>query len=411
MKTARADNLPILALLSANAVSLAGNTLTAIAVPWFVLETTGSAARTGAVAFATLAPTALASVFGGAIVDRVGNRRMSIIADLVSGLTVAVVPLLYRTVGLAFWQLLALMFLGAALDSPGGAARQAIRPDLSARAGWTLERANGAAQAIQSGATLVGPLLAGVLIAFLGPSDVLLVDAATFVVSALIVWRLVPVDAPSRARNAYWPEFLDGMRFLRRDRVIVGILVLSGFANFFTASLGSVVLPVFSRSVYESPRALGLLISAIGGGELLGALTFGVVGARFRRLPSLFTATVVLGVAVGALAVEPRLAAAMAAMGVFGYAAGSLNPMIMTVLQERVPAEYRARVFGAIVGITLTAAPLGVLLAGFGLATVSLRTVLLLIAAGMFGAAAIEVAWPAFRTLEESRPAVDPQSG
>lgn len=408
MNTARTDNLPIVALLSANAVSLVGNTLTAIAVPWFVLETTGSAARTGAVAFATLAPTALASVFGGAIVDRVGNRRMSILADLVSGLTVAVVPLLYRTVGLAFWQLLVLMFLGAALDSPGSAARQALQPDLSARAGWTLERANGAAQAIQSGAALVGPLLAGVLIAFIGPSDVLLVDAATFVASALIVWRLVPADAPSRARNAYCPEFLDGVRFLRRDRVIVGILALGGFANFFTASLGSVVLPVFTRSVYDSSRVLGLLISAVGGGELLGALTFGAVGARFRRLPSLFVATVVLGLAVGALATEPRLAAAMA---VFGYAAGSLNPMITTVMQERVPAEYRARVFGAISGIVLTAAPLGVLLAGFGLAAVGLRAVLLLIAAGMLGTAVIEAAWPAFRSLEESRPDGDRRSG
>src|SRR5215216_459664 len=89
---------PVFAILAAEAISQTGNAITNLAIPWFVLATTGSAAKTGITAFANITPTVLASLFGGALVDRVGNKRMSIIADLMSGLTVATVPLLYLTV-------------------------------------------------------------------------------------------------------------------------------------------------------------------------------------------------------------------------------------------------------------------------------------------------------------------------
>src|SRR4051794_26415121 len=111
--------VPIIALLAANAISMVGNSLGIVAIPWFVLETTGSAARTGVVAFATVLPTVLAAILGGALVDRVGNKRISVIADLVSAGTVACIPLLHHTVGIAFWQLVLLVFLGALLDAPG----------------------------------------------------------------------------------------------------------------------------------------------------------------------------------------------------------------------------------------------------------------------------------------------------
>src|SRR5262245_35966686 len=81
--------LPIVALLTANAISMVGNNLGIVAIPWFVLETTGSAARTGVIAFATVLPTVIAAILGGALVDRFGNKRISVISDLVSAVTVA----------------------------------------------------------------------------------------------------------------------------------------------------------------------------------------------------------------------------------------------------------------------------------------------------------------------------------
>src|SRR5215213_5820752 len=116
--------VPILALLAANAVSETGNVLAFVAIPWFVLQTTGSAVRTGLTGAAFLLAAVMAGIFGGPVVDRMGFKRTSIVADLAGAVTVALVPLLYHTVGLLFWQLLVLGFLGA----PGHTARQSLSP-------------------------------------------------------------------------------------------------------------------------------------------------------------------------------------------------------------------------------------------------------------------------------------------
>ena len=93
-------SLPIHAMSGAAALSQVGNMLTFVAVPWFVLQTMGSAARTGIVGAAVALAAVLASLFGGPLVDRLGFKRTSVVSDLVSGLTVAAIPLLYLTVGL-----------------------------------------------------------------------------------------------------------------------------------------------------------------------------------------------------------------------------------------------------------------------------------------------------------------------
>src|SRR5262245_56487269 len=195
------DRLPIFALLAANTISLAGSALTMIALPWFVLQTTGSAAMTGLAGFFVALPGFVAGIFGGTLVDRLGYKRVSIVADLVSGIAIALIPLLFITVGLAFWQLLALIFLGSLLEIPGVTARRALLPELAAMASVRLERVNGAFEAIQHLALLLGPPLAGILIVWLGASNVLWIDAATFAASAAIVTLAIPT-ALVRAQQA-----------------------------------------------------------------------------------------------------------------------------------------------------------------------------------------------------------------
>ena len=91
----------------------------------------------------TFAPTVLATFFGGGIVDRLGFRRTSILADVASGVTTAAIPLLYVTVGIELWQVMALVFLGALFDAPGTTARRSLLPDLAVLSGTRLERATG----------------------------------------------------------------------------------------------------------------------------------------------------------------------------------------------------------------------------------------------------------------------------
>ena len=110
----RKNPLPLCALFTANAVSLIGNVFSMVAIPWFVLQTTGSAAQTGITGFFAVMPAVLAGFLGGTLIDRLGYKRASIISDLASGVTTALIPLLYFTVGLEFWQRLKNLGKGSA---------------------------------------------------------------------------------------------------------------------------------------------------------------------------------------------------------------------------------------------------------------------------------------------------------
>ena len=160
---------PLYALYAAETVSLAGNAVAQLAIPWYVLITTGSATLTGLAVFFNFLPIVLAAFFGGVVVDRLGFRTTSIVADLASAAAVAAIPLLESTVGIELWQLFALVFLGALLDAPGATARAALLPDVVELAGARMERASGIRSAIQQGAILIGAPVGGVLVAGLRP--------------------------------------------------------------------------------------------------------------------------------------------------------------------------------------------------------------------------------------------------
>ena len=228
--TVRKKRAPLAALMAANAISMVGNVLAMIAVPWFVLQTTGSAAKTGLAAFFTALPAIIAAFFGGTLVDRTGSKRMSIISDVLSGVTVALIPLLYHTLGagFAFWHLMVRVFLGALLDAPGGTARLSLLPDVASMAGMRLERVNSLAQTIARAANLLGAPLAGFLIALMDVSRVLWLDAASFALSALLIALFVPNPpaAPkSETRSKYLEDLKEGLRFMRRDRLIFTIKI------------------------------------------------------------------------------------------------------------------------------------------------------------------------------------------
>lgn len=402
-----ARRTPLMALLGANAVSLFGNHLTGLAIPWFVLETTGSPTRTGLVAFAGLVPTVLAAFFGGALVDRIGFRRTSIAADLLSGLTVATIPLLHATVGLAFWQLLGLAFVGALLDAPGGTARESLLPDLAAAARTPLERANGASGTIQALATLVGPPIAGVLVVAIGSSAVLWFDAATFAVSALLVAVAVPAptkEPASGPRPTYLSEVGAGLRFLRSDRLLVAIALTGAAVNFLAAPLFGVVFPVFARETFGTARDLGLMLAGVGAGSLTGSLLFGAVGPRLPRRATLAAGFALAGLGLLVVATVPPLEGTIAALVVAGVGIGTINPIAATAMQERIPAELRGRVLGAFMATVLVAAPLGVLVAGVSIETLGVRTLIVAAGGGLLTATLAVALHPAFGDLDGTRP-------
>lgn len=178
---------PFTAVLAANVVSITGNALTGMAVPWFVLQSTGSATKAGIVAFCTMLPIVLSAVVGGPVIDLIGRRRVGVASDLVCGAAVAAVPLLEFVGALRFWMLCGLMAVAGLFHALGDTARGVLLPPLADSAGMLLTRAaawyDGAARC----AGMIGSAVGGVLIALLGAQNVLLLDAATFAVSASLL--------------------------------------------------------------------------------------------------------------------------------------------------------------------------------------------------------------------------------
>ena len=405
--TSAGNRFPIVALLVANAISMIGNNLTVVAIPWFVLETTGSAARTGIVAFATVLPTVIAALLGGALVDRLGYKRISVASDLVSASTVACIPLLHHTVGLAFWQLVALVFAGAMLDAPGNTARMAIVVELAERGGISLERANGAAQSIRSSSVLLGPPLAGLLIVWLGASNVLWVDAASFIVSASIIATFVPAAVKTVATaSRYLDDVRDGLAFIRQDRFLVSLLCIGAIANFAGAPLFAVVLPVYANELLGKATDLGLVLGGVGAGSLIGAIAYSSFGNKFPRRRLALALSFVSAAPVAILALDPSIWIVVAAMGVSGFGDGSVNPLMITAIYERVPVELRGRVVGSMLACILAAAPLGMLIMGWAIKPLGIDAVIVMISAILLVVTVLFALAPALRSLDAPAKAI-----
>jgi MFS family permease len=400
------SRLPLIALLAANAVSMVGNVLATVAIPWFVLETSGSAAKTGLVGFFSILPVVLAGLLGGALIDRLGYRRTSILADLASGASVALIPLLHATLGLQFWHLIVLVFLGALLDAPGGTARSALVPDLAARAGMSIERASSAAQVIERGSRLVGAPLAGVLIGVMGTANVLWLDAISFLVSAALVGVCVAA-APVRRRTKeepYLGELKAGLGFLRTDRVILTIVIVVMLTNFLDAAFGGVILPVYVKQVLGSPINLGLILAANAGGAVLGALAYGVVGHCLPRRGTFVAMFVFASLQLWAFALYLPLPALLTVVIVCSVGAGPLNPIIDAVSYEHIPADMRGRVLGTITAGAWLAMPLGVLLGGVLTEQLGVGPLLVLLAVAYLATTLTMALLPALRGMDRPVP-------
>ena len=394
--------LPILALLTGTGVSIVGSLMTLIAVPWFVLQTTGSPAKTGITTAVWVLPVILSGALAGPIVDRIGHKRASVIGDTGAGICVALVPIFYHSIGLAFPALLAIVVVRGLFDFPGRTGRSSLLPQLSELAGWTLERANSSFATIRNLAVLLGPAMAGVLIARFGASNVMWFDAASYAFSAVVTVIFVPADRPmDSAHEPYRQRLLAGYRFVQQDRLLVTLLAFVTVNTCLTSPLFDIEMPVFARTVYDSVVVLGMMSVSYGAGSLASTFLYGAIGQRLPRRLLLISSVLIGAVTVGTLGFQPPEPVAVLLLGVGGFAVGPVGPLYQTVVQERVSPEMRGRVFG-LSGVTFIAMPLGVLGTGFLLQTIGIRSTLGLQAGAMLIAVGVLVLLPSLRAIESS---------
>ncbi len=385
--------LPLYALYGADLISITGDVMMFLAVPWFVLQTTGSVAQTGITAFFSTGAVAAAALLGSAFVDRLGFQRASVVSDLASGVAVALIPLLYATVGLPFWALLALVFVAGLLTTPGATARAALVPDLALLAGVRFERATSLTDGVNRLARFFGAPLAGLLIVLIHTSNLLWIDAATFAASALLIGLMVPrglqgsasataaeVAAPAEisiaaddgaaeaqpVRRRLFGNAREGIAFIVRDPVLLSGTLVVLVTNMLDAGFGAVLFPAYIKQVFGSAVVQGTLIAAFGGAAFLGALAFGAVGHRLPRRLTLGWGFTIGGATrfFWVLLLAHALPVLIVVQVLCGFCIGPINPIFSTIDYERVPVAMRARVFGAMTAGAMLGSPLGGLLAG-----------------------------------------------
>jgi len=365
----RKGRVPLFAFFMANLISFVGDRLTLLAIPWFVLQTTGSVTKTGITAFFTTLPSILSAFFSGPLVDRLGYKRTSVIGDIASGLGVALIPLLSHTVGLAFWQLLVLVFLSGLLKAPGETARASLLPDLVTGTKLPLERVNAIGDGMNRVSGLLGVPLAAVLIVFIGASNLLWLDAVSFFVSALLIGLIVPVPAVRKEIEEGVEQvagsMLDGLRFILHNRLLLAMISTITITNLLDSALFSVALPVYAKQIWGSVLPIGLLSGIFGGCAFLSTVLFGTFGHRLPRRMTFALCFIAIGIRFWGLALRLPIPALAVLYAFNGLMVGPINPIGTTVEQEVTPVKMRARVFGATTAGYLAGIPLGGLVGGF----------------------------------------------
>ncbi|MDH4345177.1 MAG: MFS transporter, partial [Thermoleophilia bacterium] len=186
------------ALITAQVVSALGTQMTFLALPWFVLETTGSATRMGVVLAVEILPVAVLGIPSGAIVARLGARNTMLLGDLARAPLMVSVPLLHQAGLLTFPLLLVIVALVGVFIAPYFSSQVLVLPEILGDDERLVSQANAIVEGARRATALLGPALAGVLIATIGATNVLYVDAATFLISFAVLGLFVPQHEPAQ---------------------------------------------------------------------------------------------------------------------------------------------------------------------------------------------------------------------
>ncbi|MET0136163.1 MAG: MFS transporter, partial [Kibdelosporangium sp.] len=259
--------------------------MTLLAIPWFVLQTTGSGVQTGIVTAVETIGLLASSILTGPLIDRLGAREISVLADLAAAAAVGAIPLADATVGLSLPLLAALAGLAGLTRAPGDTAKRVLLPGAVRLARTSVERGSGAADGMIRAGRMIGAPLAGAMITVVGAPGVLLLDAATFLLAAVLIAAFVPVrtDPMPVEPGGYFGWLATGFRYVRRDRLIMAIIGTVTVMNALDAGMSTVLQPAFAAQVMHSSVLLGELMGVFGLGAAAGSIVYGWCGARWCR--------------------------------------------------------------------------------------------------------------------------------
>ena len=377
-------------LLAASAMfASAGNSAVHIAIPWLVLEITGSSANAGVVlGISGFSVIFTAPIIGG-LIAILGPRPVSIWADIISAASVVLFPIVGTLFGLNLASLLIIAIAGALFDPAGATARKSLIQAVAERDGLSLTKFNGTYEAAATIGTVIGPTGAALAISFVGINTTFYLIAIVFVLASCLAMFIPVVTSHIRTKEPFsvgnvFRETRIGMNALWRDKPLLSLVGLYTLLTAIYMPVESIVLSRYFRDLNE-PRTLGFVLSAMSVGIVIGALQFHRAVRTFSPGNLVIISMTLIGAVVCAMAFLPNAIIFIALGLALGLAFGPVSPMSNYLVQKRMPQHLHGPVFGTQFSLMYLATPVGTLALGLIVQSVSIAPLLFVIGALFIG--------------------------
>jgi len=346
-----------------NTISGCGDQFFLVALPWLILQLTGSGAVLGGIMMVEAIPRAALMLIGGAVTDRVSPRKIMILTAASRTLLVAALAATIWTHHVEIWQIYVLCFFFGVADAFAAPAAQTLLPSLVAPA--QLPAANALSQGTQQIAMLTVPAPAGIIIAALGVAAAFTIDAVSFlfIIAALLKLRDPPRVESAAPRPNITHSILEGLRYVKNDVALRTLLLVVSVLNFCITGPLSVGVAFLAKSKFGSPATYGLLMSSVAAGGLVGLL---LAGARQKRKRGrlLLIVCVVVGICTASIGLLGQLWSLLPVLFVMSVSAGFLNVHLLAWFQQRVDRAMLGRVMSVLMFASLGLMPLSLAAAG-----------------------------------------------
>jgi MFS family permease len=362
-----------------------GNSAVHIAIPWLVLETTGSSANAGVVlGISGFSVIFTAPIIGG-LIAVLGARPVSIWADIISAGSVVLFPIVGSLFGLNLASLLIIAIIGAMFDPAGATARKSLIQAVAERDGLSLIKFNGTYEAAATIGTVLGPTGAALAISFVGINATFYLIAIVFVLASCLAFFIPVVTTYTKSDESFsvknvFKETRIGMNALWNDKPLLSLVGLYTLLTAIYMPVESIVLSRYFRDLNE-PRTLGFVLSAMSVGIVIGALQFHRAVRIFSPGNMVIVSMTLIGAVVCAMAFLPNALIFIGLGLALGLAFGPVSPMSNYLVQQRMPQHLHGPVFGTQFSLMYLATPAGTLALGLIVQSVSIAPLLFVIGA------------------------------
>jgi MFS family permease len=385
---------PLYLLEGANALSGLSNAIAIITIPWLIFERTGSATQAGIVVAASAIPGIFISPFVGALIDHYGRKRVSIGSDLMSALSVMLFPIWDSLFGLTFASIATFAVLGAAFDPAGYTARKSLIPDVAKASNTSMDKLNSWHEAVFSGGWVLGPAIGAIAISLVGAANSMWIVFVAFILAMILISMLHVGDLGLEHREEigdqekFWTSTLRGLQVLKSDKAMYYLTLSIVFLAMVYLPTESVVLPKYFSDI-DDPRGYGYVLSSMAAGGIATTLAYPKLVKHFKKRTIVIGALAATSVAMIPMTFFPPIGFFVLAGFLLGLGWGPMNPLMNSVVQQRVAPHIQGRVFGVQTSLFYASGPIGMFVTGvsvdaFGVRPVYIAAVSILIVFQLF---------------------------